>query len=86
MSILVFGRTGQLATDLQLAAAARGMACTALGRAEIDVCDTTQILKAIEKVKPSALINSAAYTNVDGAESESEAAFRLNEAAPRAMA
>lgn len=86
MSILVFGRTGQLATDLQLAAAARGMACTALGRAEIDVCDTTQILKAIEEVKPSALINAAAYTNVDGAESEGEAAFRLNEVAPRAMA
>lgn len=86
MSILVFGRTGQLATDLQRAAAARGMACTALGRAEIDVCDTIQIRKAIEKVKPRVLINAAAYTNVDGAESESEAAFRLNETAPRAMA
>ena len=86
MSILVFGRTGQLATDLQLAATARGMDCTALGRAEIDVCDTTQILRAIDKVKPSALINAAAYTNVDGAEREREAAFRLNEAAPRAMA
>ena len=86
MSILVFGRTGQLATDLQRAAAARGMACTALGRAEIDVCDVNQILKAIDIAKPSALMNAAAYTNVDRAESEGEQAFKLNETAPRAMA
>lgn len=86
MSLLVFGRTGQLATDLQKAAQERGIACTALGRAEIDVCDTIQILKAIDTAKPSALINAAAYTNVDGAESEGELAFKLNETAPRAMA
>lgn len=86
MSLLVLGRNGQLATDLQQAAQQRGVACTALGRAEIDVCDVNQLLRAIDSVKPSALINASAYTNVDGAESEGELAFKLNEAAPRAMA
>ena len=86
MSILVFGRNGQLASDLQNVAAARGLALTALGRNEVDACDRDAILRVIDQVKPQALINAAAYTNVDGAESEGEAAFRLNEAAPRAMA
>ncbi|MBS7804503.1 dTDP-4-dehydrorhamnose reductase [Rhizobiales bacterium TNE-4] len=86
MSLLVLGRNGQLATDLQQAAQQRGMACTALGRAEIDIGDVNQLLRAINVTKPSALINASGYTNVDGAESEGELAFKLNEAAPRAMA
>lgn len=86
MSILVFGRNGQLASDLQSVAALRGIGLTALGRNEVDACDRDAILRAIDQVKPQALINAAAYTNVDGAESEGEAAFRLNETAPRAMA
>lgn len=86
MSILVFGRNGQLATDLQEAAAERGLACIALGRTDIDICSRDEILRAIDRVRPRALINAAAYTNVDGAESEGELAFKLNEIAPRAMA
>ncbi len=86
MSILVFGRNGQLASDLQSVAAARGIGLTALGRNEVDACDRDAILRMIDQVKPQALINAAAYTNVDAAESEGEAAFRLNETAPRAMA
>lgn len=86
MSILVFGRAGQLATDLQIAARGRGLPVTALGRDDVDVCNRAGILRAIDRLKPRALINAAAYTNVDGAESEGEAAFRLNESAPRAMA
>ena len=86
MSLLVLGRNGQLATELQRAAQEIGLACTALGRAEIDVCDVDQIIQAIERTKPSAMINASAYTNVDGAESEGELAFKLNETAPRAMA
>lgn len=86
MSILVFGRAGQLASDLQHAAAMQGVTLFALGRNDIDICDRDSILRAIDRVKPKALINAAAYTNVDGAESDAEAAFRLNETAPRAMA
>lgn len=86
MSLLVLGRNGQLATELQRAAQEIGLACTALGRAEIDVCDVDQIIQAIERTKPSAMINASAYTNVDSAESEGELAFKLNETAPRAMA
>ena len=86
MSILVFGRNGQLAHDLQIAARGRALSLTALGRNDIDICDRDAILRAIDQLKPQALINAAAYTNVDGAESEGEMAFRLNENAPRAMA
>jgi dTDP-4-dehydrorhamnose reductase len=86
MSILVFGRNGQLASDLQTIAAARGISLTALGRNEVDACDRDALLRAIDQVKPQALINAAAYTNVDAAENDAEAAFRLNEIVPRAMA
>jgi dTDP-4-dehydrorhamnose reductase len=86
MTVLILGCNSQLATDLQQAAQERGLPCTALGRAEIDVCDVNQIIQAIERTKPDALINASAYTNVDGAESEGELAFKLNETAPRAMA
>lgn len=86
MSLLVFGRTGQLATDLQHAAEQRALSCIALGRAEIDIGDRDALLRAIDRVRPQALINAAAYTNVDGAESDGERAFALNEKAPRAMA
>lgn len=86
MSILVFGRSGQLASDLQNIAANRGLAVKAFGRNDLDICDREAISRAIDAFKPQALINAAAYTHVDGAESDAEAAFRLNETAPRAMA
>lgn len=81
MSLLVFGRTGQLARALQ-----RQEAVTALGRAEVDLLDPAACAAAIHAAAPRAVINAAAYTAVDRAEQEETLATRINAAAPAAMA
>ncbi|MEM1100889.1 MAG: dTDP-4-dehydrorhamnose reductase [Pseudomonadota bacterium] len=82
MSLLVFGRSGQLATELGLAAPE----ATFLGREEADLSDPAACAAAIEAHAPSAVINAAAWTAVDAAETEEAAAHVVNAAAPGAMA
>ncbi|SFQ62937.1 dTDP-4-dehydrorhamnose reductase [Roseivivax halotolerans] len=81
MSILVFGRSGQVATEL-----ATSPDVIALGRAACDVTDADAIRAAIESRAPKAIINAAAYTAVDRAEAEPDAAAALNARAPAVMA
>lgn len=83
MSILVFGRTGQVATEL--AALGEGVV-TCLGRDAADLSDPAACAAAIEARAPRSVINAAAYTAVDRAEEEEELATRINGAAPGAMA
>ncbi|MDG2528817.1 dTDP-4-dehydrorhamnose reductase [Caulobacter endophyticus] len=84
--ILVFGRSGQVAQELALLAERTGRPMTFAGRETLDLSDHGAIAGLIEAVAPSAVINAAAYTAVDRAESEAEAAYALNVAAPGAMA
>lgn len=80
--ILVFGKTGQVATELQaLAPEARF-----LGRDEADLSNPEACAAQIRALKPEAVINAAAWTAVDKAEAEEEAATVVNGAAPAAMA
>jgi len=79
--ILVFGSTGQVATELQ-----RVAAVTALGRASADLSDPAACAAAILTYRPSAVINAAAYTAVDRAEDEEALATIINGEAPGAMA
>ena len=82
MTLLVFGRTGQVATELQrLAPEARF-----LGRGEADLADPAACAAAIRAHAPGAVINAAAWTAVDRAEAEEAAATVVNGAAPAAMA
>ncbi|QFT62732.1 dTDP-4-dehydrorhamnose reductase [Roseivivax sp. THAF30] len=81
MSILVFGRSGQVATEL-----ATSPDVIALGRAACDVTDADAIRAAIDSHAPKAIINAAAYTAVDRAEAEPDAAAALNARAPAVMA
>jgi len=81
MTILVFGRTGQVATELQ-----RQADVVALGREQADLGDPDACAAAISAHKPSVVINAAAYTAVDRAESEEALATIVNGAAPAAMA
>ncbi|MEP0156755.1 dTDP-4-dehydrorhamnose reductase [Pseudophaeobacter sp.] len=81
MSILVFGKTGQLARELALL---EGVTC--LGRAQVDLSDPTACAEAIGHYAPVAVINAAAYTAVDRAEEEDALAQVVNGAAPAAMA
>ena len=81
MSILVFGKTGQLARELALL---EGVTC--LGRAQVDLSDPAACAEAIGHYAPVAVINAAAYTAVDRAEEEDALAQVVNGAAPAAMA
>ena len=82
MSLLVFGKTGQVARELQR----RAPGAIFLGRDEADLSDPVVCAAAIDKIRPKAVINAAAYTAVDAAESEEPLATRINGDAPGAMA
>jgi dTDP-4-dehydrorhamnose reductase len=86
MRVVVFGRTGQVARELARAAAARGVALTALGRENADLADPAACRAAIAATQADAVINAAAYTAVDRAEREPALARAINAAAPGAMA
>ena len=81
MSILVFGKTGQVAQEL---AAHDGVTC--LSRAEADLSDPAACVAAIRAARPVAVINAAAYTAVDKAEEDETLATVINGDAPGAMA
>ena len=76
--ILVAGRSGQLARCLVESAAQRETRLVAIGRPELDVEDARSIEHAVRAVEPSAIVNAAAYTAVDRAESEPGRAFAVN--------
>ena len=81
MTILVFGQTGQVATELQ-----RRADVLALGRDVADLSDPSTCAQAIRTHSPDAVINAAAYTAVDQAEADESLATVINADAPGAMA
>ncbi|MEO8908193.1 MAG: dTDP-4-dehydrorhamnose reductase [Microbacteriaceae bacterium] len=74
MRYLITGATGMLGRDLQTALAGRDV--TALSRAELDITDLEAVRRAT--AGHQAVINAAAYTKVDDAESNEDAAFAVN--------
>lgn len=81
MNILVFGASGQVATEL-----ARATPVTCLSRRDADLSNPEACRNAIKDRHPDAVINAAAYTAVDKAESEPELAHLVNAEAPGQMA
>lgn len=86
MKLLVFGKTGQVARELGCLAAERGLSARLVGRDEIDLTHTEGVRDLIARADAGAVLNAAAYTAVDLAETERDAAFAVNAAAPAAMA
>ena len=84
MKILVFGHSGQVATELR-ALDGNGIRITALDRAAADLTDPAACAAAIDAHAPDAVINAAAYTAVDKAESDHATADLINAQAPAAM-
>jgi dTDP-4-dehydrorhamnose reductase len=67
-----------LGLDVQAAAAAAGHEVAALTRAELDITDLAAIAEAVAAAQVDAVINCAAFTDVDGAESDVDAAYAVN--------
>ncbi|RUO97852.1 dTDP-4-dehydrorhamnose reductase [Hyphomicrobium sp.] len=85
-TILIIGRNGQLARALHDVFTASAQQFIALGRPEIDLSDPPTAKTAIIAARPAVVINAAAYTAVDRAEDDAEAAFAINEAGAKAAA
>lgn len=84
--VLQFGATGQLSREM-LARQDAMVEVVPLSRSDVDLTDTASITRAIETAGPIDLVlNAAAYTAVDKAESEPDLAYAVNARAPEAMA
>jgi dTDP-4-dehydrorhamnose reductase len=84
--LVVTGANGMLGHDVVSAGRAAGHDVTALTRAELDLTDGPDTIAAIGALKADAVINCAAYTDVDGAEADEDAADAGNAAAPGNLA
>jgi len=82
MRILVTGAAGMLGLDTVTAGTAAGHELIALARAQLDVSDPDSVTAAVAEIAPDAIINCAAYTNVDGAEADPDGAASVNATAP----
>ena len=80
MRILLTGRNGQVGSALVPALAPLGE-LSAFDRNSLDLRDLNSVRTAIDKARPDIIVNAAAYTAVDRAETEPEAAFAVNAAA-----
>jgi len=85
MRLLVFGQTGQVAREL-IRRAPTDIHITALGRDSVDLTDPKACANAVHMAKADAVLNAAAWTNVDKAETEESTATVVNGDAPSAMA
>ncbi|MFB2935031.1 dTDP-4-dehydrorhamnose reductase [Aerosakkonemataceae cyanobacterium BLCC-F154] len=83
--ILVTGINGQLGQELSAILPSVGEVI-GVGRAELDLTETEAICQVINQVKPDIIVNAAAYTAVDKAESEPELAEAINAIAPGTIA
>ena len=77
MRILVTGKNGQVATSL-LERAPEGVEVVTIGRPELDLADSGSIRDAFDAAVADVVVNAAAYTAVDKAETEEELAARVN--------
>src|SRR5918911_3387768 len=78
MRVLVLGSGGMLGRAVVRAAARHGHDVAALARAELDITDATHVARVVAAAEPRAVINCAAFTDVDGAETNEAWALRVN--------
>ncbi|CAI8753635.1 dTDP-4-dehydrorhamnose reductase [Pseudomonas sp. IT-P171] len=85
MRILISGQHGQVSSELQKRLTVLGELVVP-GRDQLDLAQPEQIRQQVRRVRPDLIINAAAYTAVDKAESEKAAAFSVNAEAPGILA
>lgn len=82
--VLILGKDGQVGTELQRSLSALGQV-TALGRKEADLTQLGALRNTLDEIKPTVIVNAAAYTAVDKAESDQATAHRINAEAVEAL-
>lgn len=83
---MVTGARGMLGRDLTDALAEAGVKAVGLGSGDIDIRSANSVRDALNDLRPALVINAAAFTNVDGAESQQEEAFAVNALGPENLA
>jgi dTDP-4-dehydrorhamnose reductase len=78
MRLLITGAAGMLGRDVAAAAGRSGHDVVALARAQLDIADRAAVQAAIAGARPDAVVNCAAWTDVDGAEADEPGATRIN--------
>jgi dTDP-4-dehydrorhamnose reductase len=78
VKILVTGAAGMLGSDVVRAAEFVNHEVVALARSDLDVTDRPAVIRAMLQERPGAVVNCAAYTDVDGAEDDLDAAMDVN--------
>ena len=85
-AILLFGANGQLGQELVACSGSSNARLVARSRAETDIADAAAVEEAFRAATPDIVVNAAAYTKVDKAESERDEAFRVNQAGAAVLA
>ncbi|HET6869711.1 MAG TPA: dTDP-4-dehydrorhamnose reductase [Solirubrobacteraceae bacterium] len=78
MRFAITGAAGMLGQDLVAAAKAAGHEVLAFPRADLDITDSAAVTRALADARPDVVVNSAAWTNVDGAETDEAGAMAVN--------
>ncbi|MBW1866245.1 MAG: dTDP-4-dehydrorhamnose reductase [Deltaproteobacteria bacterium] len=86
MKILITGSGGQLGRELVMQAGALGLEPLAMNHADLDITRSDQTRKIIADITPDMVVNASAYTNVDEAETCTEAAYAVNRDGPAQLA
>lgn len=78
MRILVCGANGQVGHEVVKRAAGFGLEALGMSRAMLDISQADEVARAVRQVQPGLIINAAAYTHVDNAETHAEQAYAVN--------
>ena len=85
-SILLTGAGGQVAWEIERRAAATGVSVRAVSRLDLDITDSKAVYDLVAAAAPQVIINAAAYTAVDKAETDKDRAFAVNRDGPAHLA
>ncbi|MGE7020674.1 dTDP-4-dehydrorhamnose reductase [Solibacillus cecembensis] len=86
MKIMVTGANGQLGQELVVQLKNTAYQLYAFTKQELDITNIQQVSEVVNEIQPDVIINAAAYTNVDGAETNKDLAFNVNAYGQRNLA
>ncbi|MCG8493212.1 MAG: dTDP-4-dehydrorhamnose reductase [Sneathiellales bacterium] len=86
MKLLITGAAGQVGEALQTAAEERGLSFSAMTRQQLDISSRADVERVVTETGATLIINAAAYTAVDLAEEDADAAYTVNRDGPKTLA